>query len=136
MPDRSQPFPVTRVGGVQHITFGQHADGHWAFTLAINLRKVRADDLQCLFDVGQVHGAAAIDDGGQTLRPLRQVARRIHQPPHHGGRCKKRGPLPVRSQQQGFMRVKPVRARHHIQPGVQHIRQVVHAAAVRQRRRV
>ena len=42
----------------------------------------------------------------------------------------------MRSQQQGFMRVKAVRAGHHIQPGVQHIRQVVHAATVRQRRGV
>ena len=86
---RGQAFTPAWVVGVQHIALGQDADGHGAFALTVNLRKVGPDDLQSLFDVRQIHGAAAINDGGQALRPLGQVACRVHQPPHHGGRCKK-----------------------------------------------
>ena len=37
----------------------------------------------------------------------------------------------MRGQRQGFVRVKPVRSGHHVQARVQHIRQVVHATAMR-----
>ena len=42
----------------------------------------------------------------------------------------------MRGQRQGLVRVKAIRAGHHVQTRVQHIGQVVHAAAVRQRRGV
>ena len=48
----------------------------------------------------------------------------------------KRGLPPVRGQRQGLVRVKAVRAGQHVQPGIEHIRQVVHAPTVREGCRV
>ena len=130
MPHRGQALPVTRVAGVKDVAARQHSDRHRAFALAVDLRKVRPDHLQRLLDVGQVHGPTAIDDGGQPLRPPALLARDIDQPVHHGGRGKEGGFLPVRGQRQAFGGIKALAARHHVQTRLQHIGQVVPAAAV------
>jgi hypothetical protein len=112
------------------------ARGSTALALAVDLREMRADHLQCTLDVGHVHRPAAVGDGRQAFGRAAQRVHMVDQAPHHRRRGEERRFAPVRCQRHHFGRVEPARCRHHVDPAVLHVRQVVQAAAMRQRCRV
>ena len=114
----------------------QRGDRHRRFTLAVDLHEALAHHAQRLADVGEIHRAAAIDDGAQPLAGFAAALGGLDQALDHGRRGEHRDVAELLAETEHLVRIEPAGLRHDMprtEPDVDH---VVEPGAVRDRRGV
>ena len=114
----------------------QRRDRHRGLALAVDLRELRAEHRHGPLAIGDVHRAAAIDDGLETARVGGRGARMFDQPLDHGGRREHRHAGVHPGEIENFTGIEAATGRDHLHGRGRDLRQHVLAGAVRHRRRV
>jgi len=134
--DGSQTLRPTRIRGVGDDRARQHGDGHRRFALTIDLHELLADDAERVLQVGEVHRAAAVDDGAERARATRPRSLGGDDALDHGRRREQAQAGVSPGELEHFVFREPARCRNDIQPAGGDESDVVETRAMRLRRRV
>jgi hypothetical protein len=116
------------------VGLGQHRDGHRAFALPVDLREPRAEPVERLHRILDIHRRAAIDDGADVVALA--FRRALDQALHHGRGGEHRGARPGAQQFEYLRRLEAAGFRHDVDAAAHDMRHDVEPGAVAHRGRV
>ena len=106
-PGGAKPLEIAGVVGVRMEGFRQGGDRHGGLALAIDLHELRAEEVQSVPEILNIHWTTAVDQRLEVVRVHAGSSRMIDQTGHHG-RCKEaRDALVCRDQLRQLAEVKP-----------------------------
>jgi hypothetical protein len=119
--DRAQPLAPAGMASVGDILPRQRRDSHRAFALPVDLDEPGPEPVHRLDDVGEIHGASAIDDGAEAGSPVAPRAGRIGEAAQHRRRHEHRQGAEAGGEVEDLARVEPARRRADVTAAPQHM---------------
>ena len=127
----SEPLRPARAIAVGNVLFRQSGDRHRAFALAVDLRKPRAEPLDRIDRIGDVHRRAAPHDRPDILGIALRMA--FDEPLDHGRSGEHRSPRPGVEQADDLVGFEGMRFRHHVDANPRHVSHHIEPRAVTHR---
>ena len=112
----------------------QGGNAHRALSLAIDLHKFIAQNVDSLHNVGHIHGTTGIGNGLETLAPPARGTGLRHQTLDHRGGRKHRDVPNARRHLQDFFRVKTTAVGHNMPRAFDHMHEIIDPRPMRHRR--
>ena len=129
----AQPRLVVGMGGIRMVGFPECGDGHGGFALPENLHQFRPERAQGPLQVGQVHGATAVNDGFEIGGVGGFDLPAVQQPGEHGGRREKGDSGILRNQLKNFGRIEMTAFRNDVVRALGEVGQGITAGGVGER---